>query len=206
MSMTTPGRRLPTPDEARAGAVVAADNAEALLNAGGWLGMQHAFGHGAALLVLSLEEAVKARALMAAWRVSTMPGSRLGFTDEQLRKIIFRSHGLRHAAAFLQGLSGEGRTRVFGVEPMDDDGRKRLALEMATGEWLMKANELKERGIYTDFLPDGTWSSPADVAQDEFAHAVYIVKTFVDETLRQAANHRTAADANRPLPSEAAKD
>ncbi len=196
--MASPQRPLPTRDQARSGAVIAADNSEALLNAAGALGMQRDFGHGAALLVLALEEAVKARALMAMWRVSTMPGSRLGFTDEQLRQIIFRSHGLRHAAAFLQGLSSEGLTRFFGIDPLDEEGRKRLAFDLATGEWLMKANDLKERGIYTDFRPDGTWSSPADVTEDEFSHAVYVVKTFVDETMLQAENHRLRDASTAP--------
>lgn len=191
------GRPIPTPEQAQQGAIIAAENAEDLVEqAGALLAASRPKGAAVSLLVVALEEAVKARTLMAMVQVARNQGSRLGFTEENLRDIIFRGHGIRHAAAFFQSMSPTMLTSmVRGTMPDRPDELAQVQWDIVTGEWLMKANTLKQRGIYTDFK-DGAWISPRSITADDVAICVHIVKDFVDETTRQADFHRAG---QRPL-------
>ena len=57
------------------------------------------------MAILALEEAVKSRALMAIVAVGGTSQA-LGFSEDDLRAIVYSSHRLRHSLGFMQDLQG----------------------------------------------------------------------------------------------------
>jgi AbiV family abortive infection protein len=142
-------------------------------------------GPAVSLLVLALEESVKARALMAKIRVTQNPEARLVFDDEFLLDVIHSSHKRRHVLALLQGVSDETRGYLLALE---DRATTPNARDIDYGEWLQRANGLKMRGLYVDFK-GGQWESPEHVTGDDLRQTTYYVFHFVEETVKQARNH-----------------
>lgn len=92
------GRRLPDEHEAAVGATVAAANAAELQGDADTLAAADRYGSALSLTVLAFEESVKARTL-GAITAAAVQGRRPGFSDDDLKKIIYNSHQARHAAA-----------------------------------------------------------------------------------------------------------
>jgi AbiV family abortive infection protein len=120
------GRPLPKPAEAFAGGQAAIFNAENLFESAEDAAKRGNFGVAVGLVVLAIEEAVKARALFG-FLLASKIGAPFGLDDDAFRDILYRNHALRHSLAFWQGMSSAMHTAwVSGVMPMDDDGRKAL--------------------------------------------------------------------------------
>jgi AbiV family abortive infection protein len=181
---------MPTPEQARRGIVETATNAATLVVVGS-ADAQIAFGPSIGLLVLALEEAVKARALMAYVRASAKPGSLTVFDEEQFLQIIHQAHELRHALALFQGVSDETREMLLGLREWPDTSHAdnaELHMDLDFGDWLKGASDLKERGWYVSF--DGTaWHTPNEITSDELRRSTFHVFHYVDGTLAQARNH-----------------
>jgi AbiV family abortive infection protein len=183
-------RPMPTPEQARRGVIETATNAATLLIVGS-AGAHLAYGPSIGLLVLALEEAVKARALMAYVRASAKPGSLTVFDEEQFVWIIHQAHELRHVLALFQGVSDETREMLLGLREWPDASdaeNAQLRMDLDFGEWLRGASDLKERGWYTNF--DGTnWHSPFEITPDELKRTTFHVNRYIEGTLDQARNH-----------------
>jgi AbiV family abortive infection protein len=178
-------KQLPTPGQAAIGARLATANARNHLNCADLLARERQYGTAAALATLSFEETVKARAL-GAIVVSSRFGQRSGFSDGQLRELLYTSHKLRAAVGFVQHLAVSHADLhgkyMLGVA-LDDAERKTL---LSLAELVYTANGMKQAGLYTDFDPgSGTWSAPADVAAADFETLRNVVSEFVVETERQ---------------------
>lgn len=182
--MTKRSRLLPSSQDARHGASAASANAHDLLVAARTLAATGLYGPAASFLVLSIEEAEKARALVAI--VTEDDSSSL--SEDELRDIIYWDHKGRHVAAFTESLSrstlAKVVTRSRRSTPLQ---RKQYQADMAALGWYLDANSLKQRGLYVDFV-DGHWNSPRDVSEEDFMRGVRIVERFIDVTMRQAAN------------------
>jgi hypothetical protein len=97
-------KRLPDEREAVEGARTASATSAGLLKDADVLAGTGSYGTAISLLVLGFEESVKARTLGAIAAAASM-GRRPGFSEDQLRKIIYSGHRERHAAAFVQHLA-----------------------------------------------------------------------------------------------------
>jgi len=189
--MSPNAKRLPTPDEAREGGYLAAENAEALLRTAIAAAGVHSFGAAVGLAVLALEEAAKARACFGLF-ASSRVGGRFGFSDKQFRALIYGPHEFRHAAAFWQGISNATRTAILtGTYPPDPAQKGRIQAELTAGEWLQTANDRKERGFYVDFSDAGAWKEPAGITEADWEEALGVVQPFVAEALAQANRARS---------------
>lgn len=175
---------LPSPEQARQGAMVAGDNAHDLLAAARSIAMNGFNGLAISMLVLSLEEAEKCRALVA---VATNDDS-FRLTEGELRGIIYRDHGLRLRAASAETISPATIIGVLTTRPRDRTPlqQKQLDNDVAMLNWHSEANSLKHRGLYVNFV-DNHWESPRDVGKDEFSRALPFVDLFVQVTLEQTA-------------------
>jgi len=174
------------------GEPVAAMNAHELLDAAKLLADKQFFGPAVSLTVLAFEEAAKGRALLGLVAVAraAAPRSSYGFTDDQLRTLIYGPrHGLRHAAGLRQHLSPVTLTALAtNAEPRTPEEKAIVEADLTTGEWLRRANALKEGGFYVDFHDDH-WHHPRELKEKEWAEAIAVVEPFVDEALRQATGN-----------------
>ncbi len=178
-------KRLPDEPEAIEGARVATAAAAGLLSNADLLAGAGSFGTALALAVLALEESVKARTL-GAMAAAAAQGRTPGFSDDDLRKIVYSGHRERHDAGFIQ--------HVAAAYP-DVYGRVMLGLPAAAAEvaeikelcgLLDTANSRKQAGFYSDFDPvSGSWSSPGSVTEAEFAKIRALAGAYVSETQRQ---------------------
>jgi hypothetical protein len=96
--------RLPDEREAIEGARTASATAAGLLNDADILAGAGSYGAATSLAVLGFEESIKARTLGAIAAATSM-GRSPGFSEDELRKIIYGGHRERHAAAFVQHLA-----------------------------------------------------------------------------------------------------
>jgi AbiV family abortive infection protein len=161
-----------------------ADNARDLLAAARSLGVAGIHGPASSLLVLSLEEAQKARVLIA---IATK-NDNAGLSDGEANDIIHWDHRLRHHAAFTASISPTTIAKL--VRPSRRDTplqRKQFDADMAALAWHLKANSLKERGLYVDYIKD-RWHNPREISESEFRQGLAIVERFVEVTALQAAN------------------
>ena len=167
------------PDQAQAaeGAHACLITAQEHLQAAQSLSEHTLWGMAIAHLILSLEEAVKARVLGAVW-LHHKTGWPLGFTPAQVRSLVTRSHKKRHGLAFLQALSMDDSTAImlFGQSPSE------TGVELL--EWLSQADELKQQGMYTDQTDIG-WQRPGLLPQSEYERAASFVEPFVRDTRQQ---------------------
>lgn len=190
-------KRLPDEREAIEGAAAAAANAAGLLGDADLLAGAGSFGTAVALAVPSLEEAVKARALGAIAAAAAI-GTRPGFSDDDLRKILYSGHRERHAAGFYQQVAaahpGAYGRKMLGMPVSGEDAAALTELAGIFG----RANGVKQAGLYTDFDPDaGSWSSPRSASETEFARIRRLAGDFVAESQRQLDEftHRQPAGA-----------
>lgn len=141
---------------------------------------------------------MKARTLGAIAAAAAM-GQRPGFSDGELRKIIFSGHQERHAAGFVQHIAatfpGAYGHLMLGL-PVSAEGGAMLK-ELAG--LLGAANAGKQAGFCSDFDPEsGSWSSPGSVTEAEFAKIRALIGDYVSETQRQLdefKQYRPAAGA-----------
>lgn len=191
-------KRLPDEHEAIEGAGVATASAVGLIGAADLLAEVGTYGIARSLAVLALEESVKARTL-GAIAAAAAQGRRPGFSDDDLRKIVYSGHRERHAAGLIQ--------HVAATFP-DVYGKVMLGISVDAGEavgigelaeLLAAANSWKQVGLYSDFDPDsGEWSSPGSVTDAEFAKIRALIGSYVTETQRQLdefTRYRTAGRA-----------
>jgi AbiV family abortive infection protein len=99
--MVIMAKRLPNEREAIKGAGVATATAARLLSGADLLADVGSYGIARSLAVLALEESVKARTL-GAIAAAAAQGSRPGFSDDELRKIVYSGHRERHVAGLIQ--------------------------------------------------------------------------------------------------------
>jgi AbiV family abortive infection protein len=178
-------KRLPDEREAIEGAGVATTTAAGLLCGADLLAGADSYGIARSLAVLALEESVKARTL-GAIAVAASHGSRPGFSDDDLRKIVYSGHRERHDAGFLQHVAAtfpDAYCRVMlGMSAAAEDAAKIEGVR----ELLGAANPAKQAGFYSDFDPDsGSWSSPGSVTEAEFVKIRALIGDYVTETQRQ---------------------
>jgi AbiV family abortive infection protein len=183
-------KRLPDETEALEGAAVSLANAGRLLRDADLLAGAGSTGTAVSIVVLAFEEAVKARTL-GAIALAAAAGTRPGFSDDDLRKIVYGGHQARHAAGFLQHLvaasPGVYGNLLFGMPLPSDalDGVRELV------EVVSSANDSKQAGFYTDFDPvSGSWSAPGTVGDAVFGKMRAIIAAFIDETQRQLDDFR----------------
>jgi AbiV family abortive infection protein len=181
----TVAKRLPDEKEALEGAVVSLANADRLLGDADLLAGAGGTGTAVSIVVLAFEEAVKARTL-GAIAVGAARGTRPGFSDDDLRKIVYSGHQARHVAGFLQHLAaaapGVYGNLLLGM-PLPPDAVDEVR-ELA--EVVSSANDSKQAGFYTDFDPvSGSWSAPGTVSDAVFGKMRAIIAAFIDETQRQ---------------------
>lgn len=191
-------KRLPDEHEAIEGARVAAPAAAGLLSNADLLAGTGSFGTALALAVLALEESVKARTL-GAIAAAAVQGRRPGFSDDDLRKIVYSGHRERHAAGLVQHVAA-AFPDVYGkvMLGMSVGAADAVKIEELAG-LLAAANSWKQAGFYSDFDPDsGSWSSPVSVTEAEFAEIRVLIGDYVGETQRQLdefTQYRTAGQA-----------
>jgi AbiV family abortive infection protein len=176
-------KRLPDEVEAATGAKIAAESAAGLLSDADRLASAGSYGRALSLAVLAFEESVKARTLAA---IVAAHGGPLGFTDEDLRKIIYNNHQTRHSAGLLQHLA-VAHPNIYGklMFGMAVDSAEAAAVKKLT-DLIAPANAGKQAGFYADFDPNsGSWSSPGDVRSAEFEEVRALAGEFMVETLRQ---------------------
>lgn len=175
---------LPKAEQAYAGGEAAIFNSENLMESAKAAADKGNLGAAVSLVVLAVEEAVKARALFG-FLLATKVSAPFLLTDPQFRDLLHRNHALRHVLAFLQGMSSETHTLwVSGVMPTDDKGREALSRDLAAIRWLNEANLAKQRGFYVDF--DGAkWLQPKDVRPQDLELAMSVARPFIEETRRQ---------------------
>jgi len=94
-------KRLPDEREAIEGAGVATATAADLLSSTDLLAGVGSYGIARSLAVRALEDSVKSRTL-GAISVAASHGDRPGFSDDDLRKIVYSGHRERHDAGFVQ--------------------------------------------------------------------------------------------------------
>lgn len=99
--MVIMAKRVPDEHEAIEGAGVATATAASLLNGADLLAGVGSRGIARSLAVLALEESVKARTL-GAIAAAAAQGCCPGFSDDDLRKIVYSGHRERHAAGLIQ--------------------------------------------------------------------------------------------------------
>lgn len=178
---------MPSAEQARAGVVVCARNAIDQMLLGTWTAQAGFRGQAVSLLVLALEEAVKARALMAFVRVQADPTKRfLAFPETWLPDLLHSSHRRRHRLAVYQGVSDEMRAHLLGLTEAPP---KQLDRDLDYVEWLEGADALKQAGLYSTFN-GAEWKGPADsVSDDNLRQTTYYVFHFIQETVAQAQHH-----------------
>jgi AbiV family abortive infection protein len=178
-------KRLPSEREAASGVAMAAVNAAGLLGDAGLLAAAGRYGRALSMAVLAFEESVKARTLGAIVSAAAQ-GRTPGFSDSDLRGIIYNSHQARHAAGFLQHLAAMSPD-VYGklmlgmaISPAETELLRELAA------LLVSMNAGKQAGFYTDFDPDsGSWTAPGTVSRTEFDRIRALIGEYAGETQRQ---------------------
>ena len=177
-------KRLPDKREAIEGAGVAAAAAAGLLSGADLLAGAGSYGI-RSLAVLAMEESVKARTL-GAIAVAASYGGRPGFSDDDLRKIVYSGHRERHDAGFVQHVAATFPDAYGGVMLGMSAGTEDAAKIEELRGLLAAANSAKQAGFYSDFDPDsGSWSSPGSVTEAEFAKIRALIGDYVTETQRQ---------------------
>jgi AbiV family abortive infection protein len=145
---------------------------------------------GVALLVLALEEAVKTDLLTMRWKMALRhPG--LDYLVKNPDVVTKRDHSVRHLVAARQLYSNElYRLHAGG---MRDDAVELAARAVAAQvDWLRKADQLKQRGLYVDPLQRST---PSTIVRADYDAAVAIVGPYVTASMHHAGSLARPADA-----------
>jgi AbiV family abortive infection protein len=178
-------KRLPDEREAVVGAEVATATATSLLSGADRVAGDGSYGIARSLAVLALEESVKARTL-GAIAVAASHGDRPGFSDEVLRKVVYRGHRERHDVGFVQHVAATFPDAYGKIMlGMSVDAEEAAKITEVRG-LLAEADTVKQAGFYSDFDPDsGSWSSPSSVTGAEFTKVRVLIGDYVAETQRQ---------------------
>jgi AbiV family abortive infection protein len=107
-------KRLPDKSEAIKGAGVATATAASLLSGAALVADAGSYGIARSLAVLALEESVKARTLGAIAAVAAQ-GRNPGFSDDDLRKVVYSGHRERHAVGLVQHLAATFPDAMLGI-------------------------------------------------------------------------------------------
>ena len=191
-------KRLPDEREAIKGAGVATATAVGLLSGADLVVGAGSYGIARSLAILALEESVKARTL-GAIAAAAVQGRRPGFSNDDLRKIVYSGHRERHAVGLVQHVAAAfpdlyGRV-MLGMSVGAADAAKIAELAGLLGA----ANTWKQAGFYSDFDPDsGSWSSPGSVTEADFTKIRALIGEYVSETQRQLSDftrYRAAGQA-----------
>jgi AbiV family abortive infection protein len=183
--MVIMAKRLPDEREAIEGAGVATTTAASLLSTADLAADVDSFGIARSLAVLALEESVKARTL-GAIAAAAAQGRPPGFSDDDLRKIVYSGHRERHAAGLEQHVAATFPD-IYGkiMLGMSVDAADAAKVAELAG-LLDAANSWKQAGFYSDFDPDsGSWSSPGSITEAEFTKIRALIDEYVSETQRQ---------------------
>ena len=166
--MVTMAKRLPNEHEAIKGAGVATTTAVSLLSAADLAADADSYGIARSLAVLALEESVKARTL-GAIAAAAAQGRHPGFSDDDMRKIVYSGHRERHAAGFEQHIAATypdvyGKIMLgMSVDAADAAKIAELAdLLDAANSWKQPAStatltQIRGRGLHRAASP--RWSS-----------------------------------------------
>jgi AbiV family abortive infection protein len=166
--MVIMAKRLPDEREAIEGAGVATATAANLLNSADVVADTASYGIARSLAVLALEESVKARTL-GAIAAAAAQGRPPGFSDDDLRKIVYSGHRERHAVGLVQHVAAAFPDVYGKVMPGMSVGAADAAKISELAGLLAAANSWKQAGFYSDFNPDSeSWSSPGSVTDVEF--------------------------------------
>jgi AbiV family abortive infection protein len=178
-------KRLPGEREAIEGARVATATAAGLLSSADLVAGVGSYGIARSLAVLALEESVKARTLGAIAAAASY-GGRPGFSDDDLRKIVYGGHRERHDAGFVQHVAATFPAAYGGAMLGRSADAEDAAKIAELRSLLAAANSAKQVGFYSDFDPDsGSWSSPGGVTEAGFAEVRTLIGDYVTETQRQ---------------------
>ena len=190
------GSNLPDPVEARIWGVLAAENAERLLESARLLGEAGRLGHAIGLAVLAVEEGVKARALFGYAR----HGKRFALDDATLGKLLRGDHRLRHLVAWMQGSSPAARRWLAAGSAPGQTADQKVEAEMIALDWLMIANDSKNGGFYVDYGGSGHWSTPQGASEEQWTMANAVATLFVQEAADQAARNMQDLELTGPHP------
>jgi AbiV family abortive infection protein len=175
---------LPTARQAAKGVSLAADNAWTHIECAEVLQQARHFGAASAHLVLSVEEAVKARVYYQ-W-----PALMASMTHEQLRELLY-THRVRHGIAVYDSMSQPLRASIA-LWHIDHPGRQidRKALSRMFARhsdafplsWAQSADKDKQRGMHVDW-GGRAWTTPASVTEAQYQRRFvrcleFVVKTF----------------------------
>jgi AbiV family abortive infection protein len=141
------------------------------------------FGVAVALLVLALEEAVKADLLTMRWKMALLqPG--LDYLVKNPDVITKRTHSLRHLVAARQVFANElSRLHAGGMrDEVVEEAAKSVAAKV---DWLINADRLKQSGLYVDAL---TRSTPSTIRGADYEVALAIVDPYVTASIRHAGS------------------
>ena len=128
---------------------------------------------------------MKARTL-GAIAVAASYGGRPGFSDDDLRKIVYSGHRERHEAGFVQHVAATFPDAYGGVMLGRSADAEDAAKIAELRGLLAMANSAKQAGFYSDFDPDsGLWWSPGGVTEPEFAKVRTLIGDYATETQRQ---------------------
>jgi AbiV family abortive infection protein len=195
-------RPLPSDSQVSEGANLALTNARRHMRVAEVLGAERLFGPASTHVVLALEELAKSWVLTFIVIGVDVPKS--------LRSDVMKKHTTRHSLAFGTLFSKAIRSLVFSAiarsHRSGDGSLKQMKKELkkearssrftATLEWIIDANDLKNRGLYVDF--DGKkWSHPGRISKKSFLFGYQIAEGLLREqskTLRKI--HRTGFKAD----------
>lgn len=133
-------------------------------------------------------------------RFDNLHGGRpAGFSEDDLRKIVYSDHREGHDAGFVQHVAA-AFPDVYGriILGLRVDAAQVTKIEELRG-LLATANSRKQAGFYSDFDPvSGSWSSPDSVTEAEFAKFRTLISDYVSETKRQFDEFTRYRRAPRP--------
>lgn len=171
----------------------AANNAGRLRDVAGAAAELENFGVAVALLVLALEEAVKADLLTMRWKMELLhPG--LDYLVKNPDVVTKRDHSVRHQVAARQVYASE-LYRLHASDMRDDAVEAAAKAVAAQVDWLVKADRLKQGGLYVDPL---LRSTPSTIARADYDTALSIVGPYVTASMHHAASLPRAGDVTTP--------
>ena len=166
----------------------AANNAGRLRDVAATAAELDSFGVAVALLVLALEEAVKADLLTMRWKMELLhPG--LDYLVKNPDVVTKRDHSVRHLVAARQIYANEVHRLHVGM-PYEEIERAAEAVS-AKVDWLMNADRLKQAGLYVD---PGQRSTPSKITRGDYDTALGIVGPYVTASMHHAGSLPRADD------------
>jgi AbiV family abortive infection protein len=182
---------LPSPSVCRTRSIDAAKNAGALRDIATAAASLGHYGAAVALEILALEETAKAQALGMRAMLATLRD--IDIPTDGLEDVLQREHTVRHRFAAWQlfnqelvRISREQFENQLRQGPPDeriDVYQAATAAVFKKSRWLLKAERLKQRGMYVD---PHRGTIPSRLGRADYEEAVAIVEPYVTLTLQQA--------------------